>query len=196
MGAGPLVAAAGLLLFQRAGVEVDYLSEVLPPLLVFALGPVDDGRAADSRGAGGSETAGGDRLGCQQRDRAGGGTAGHSRCGRGDRCIVRLEARSRACRARHWERPGEAAVSEAKRLPLGRPSVRGMPSAQAHAVSHAAEAASLHSFHLGMAIAAALVAIGGIVGVAGIRNPRADVKASDCAGGQLVGVSSPEGVSA
>ena len=28
----------GSLLFQRAGVKVDYLSEVLPPLLVFALG--------------------------------------------------------------------------------------------------------------------------------------------------------------
>ncbi len=38
MGAGPLVAACGLLLFQRVGVSVDYLSEVLPALLVFALG--------------------------------------------------------------------------------------------------------------------------------------------------------------
>ena len=85
-------------------------------------------------------------------------------------------------------------MSEAKRLPLGRPDVHGIPSAQAHAVSRAAEAASLHSFHLGMAIAAALVAIGGIVGVAGIRNPRADVKASDCAGGQLVGVEPRDGL--
>ena len=38
MGGGPLVAALGLLWFQRAGVQVDYLSEVLPPLLVFSLG--------------------------------------------------------------------------------------------------------------------------------------------------------------
>ncbi len=38
MGAGPLVAACGLLLFQRIGAEVDYVSEVLPGLLVFALG--------------------------------------------------------------------------------------------------------------------------------------------------------------
>jgi hypothetical protein len=69
--------------------------------------------------------------------------------------------------------------------------VQGMPSAQAHAVSAAAEAASLHSFHLGMAIAAGLVALGGLVGVGGIRNPRsATVHAEDCAGGQLVG--SPE----
>jgi MFS family permease len=38
MGAGPLVAAAGLLLFQLIGLRVDYVSEVLPGLLVFSLG--------------------------------------------------------------------------------------------------------------------------------------------------------------
>ena len=55
----------------------------------------------------------------------------------------------------------------------------------------AAEAASLHSFHLGMAIAAALVALGGVVGAAGIRNPkREEILAEHCAGGQLVGASS------
>ena len=64
-------------------------------------------------------------------------------------------------------------------------------------MSAAAEAASLHSFHLGMMIAAALVALGGLVGVAGIRNPRkADIRAAECAGGQLVGVSSPEHIGA
>jgi hypothetical protein len=75
-----------------------------------------------------------------------------------------------------------------------------MPSAQAHAVSAAAQAASLHSFHLGMAVAAVLVALGGLIGVAGIRNPQPDrggeVRALECAGGQLVGVSSPEAASA
>jgi len=38
MGAGPLVAAGGLLLLQRVSLKVDYVSEVLPALLVFALG--------------------------------------------------------------------------------------------------------------------------------------------------------------
>jgi hypothetical protein len=66
-----------------------------------------------------------------------------------------------------------------------------MPAAQAHAVSVAAESASLHSFHLGMAIAAVLVAIGGLVGVLGIRNPRREaIHAESCAGGQFVGASS------
>jgi hypothetical protein len=90
----------------------------------------------------------------------------------------------------------KAAVAEAKRLPLGRPNVHGMPSAQAHAVTTAAEGASLHSFHLGLAIAAALVALGGVVGGLGIRNPRKqeeEIHAQSCAGGQLVGASSEIG---
>jgi hypothetical protein len=47
-----------------------------------------------------------------------------------------------------------------------------------------------------MAIAAALVALGGIVGAAGIRNPRKadeEIHAQSCAGGQLVGASSEIG---
>ena len=69
-----------------------------------------------------------------------------------------------------------------------RPSVHGLPPAQAHAVTVAAEGASLHSFHMGMMIAALLVALGGLVGAAGIRNPkREEILAENCAGGQLVG---------
>ena len=85
-----------------------------------------------------------------------------------------------------------AAVRAAKRLPLGRPDIHGLPTVQAHALIRAAEQASLHSFHLGLLIAAVLVALGGVIGVAGIRNPRVSVRAADCAGGQLVGLSSPE----
>jgi hypothetical protein len=58
-------------------------------------------------------------------------------------------------------------------------------------VTDAAEKASLHSFHMGMMIAALLVALGGLVGAAGIRNPkREEIRAEHCPGGQLVGASS------
>jgi hypothetical protein len=58
----------------------------------------------------------------------------------------------------------------------------------------AAEGASLHSFHFGLMIAAALVALGGLIGAAAIRNPRAeDIRAKSCPGGQLVGASSELG---
>jgi hypothetical protein len=38
MGAGPLVAAAGILLLARVGRHVSYLTDLLPGLLVFAVG--------------------------------------------------------------------------------------------------------------------------------------------------------------
>ena len=38
MGAGPLVAGAGILLLLRTGVDTSYLTDVLPAMLVFAVG--------------------------------------------------------------------------------------------------------------------------------------------------------------
>ncbi len=38
MGAGPLIAASGLLLLLRTGIDTSYLGELLPSLLVFSLG--------------------------------------------------------------------------------------------------------------------------------------------------------------
>src|SRR5205823_11985060 len=68
------------------------------------------------------------------------------------------------------------AVAAAKRLPQGRPDVHGLPAGQAHAVRVASESASLHSFHVGMMIAAVLLAVGGLVGAIGIRNLRGTVE--------------------
>jgi EmrB/QacA subfamily drug resistance transporter len=195
MGAGPLVAAAGLLLFQHTGVKVDYLAEVLPPLLVFALGLSMTVAPLTAAVLTGSEKQAGIASGVNNAIARVAGLLGTAAVG----AAIAASFASKLDKGLSGTALGNtarAAVSKAKRLPLGRPDLHGIPSVQAHAVSRAAEAASLHSFHLGMAIAAVLVAIGGVAGVAGIRNPRADVKASDCAGGQLVGVSSPEAVSA
>ena len=57
----------------------------------------------------------------------------------------------------------------------------------------AADDASLRSFHIGLGVAAALVAAGGLAGAAGIRNPKRLVRAETCPGGPLVGAS-PEAV--
>jgi hypothetical protein len=83
--------------------------------------------------------------------------------------------------------PARAAVAEAKKLPLGRPDTSGLPRAQASAVTVAADEASLEAFHLGLGIAALLVAAGGVAGAIGVRNPRRPVLAEECEGGQLVG---------
>jgi EmrB/QacA subfamily drug resistance transporter len=192
MGAGPLVAAGGLLLFQRTGVKAGYLPEVLPALLVFSLGLAMTVAPLTAAVLAGSEQEAGIASGVNNAIARVAGLLGTAAVGA---AIASSFASSMSARLSGTALGAAAtrAVGEAKRLPLGRPSVQGLPPAQAHAVSRAAEAASLHSFHLGMAIAAALVAIGGVVGLLGVQNPRrASVKAADCAGGQLVNVSSPE----
>ena len=190
MGAGPLVAACGLLLFQRIGTSVDYVSEVLPGLLVFALGlsmtvapltaavlaGADTSQAGIASGVNNAIARVAGLLGTAAVGAAVAGSFGSS-----------LDEHLAGARLGPAAR---TAVAEAKRLPLGRPDVHGLLNAQASVLTKAAEQASLHSFHLGMAIAGLLVAVGGIVGVVGIRNPQGEVPAETCPGGQLVGASS------
>ena len=49
----------------------------------------------------------------------------------------------------------------------------------------------LDGFRMGMAFAATLMAAGGLIGLARIRNPRREVHAEDCPGGQLAGQPKP-----
>jgi EmrB/QacA subfamily drug resistance transporter len=192
MGAGPLVAAAGLLLFQRAGLRLDYLSEVLPALLVFALGLSMTVAPLTAAVLAGSEHEAGIASGVNNAVARVAGLLATASVGAAISGSFAGELSRRLAGIRLGG-PARAAVAAARRLPLGRPSVDALAPAQAHAVRSAAEAASLHAFHLGLAIAAALIALGGLIGVAGIRNPRrTGPRAADHAGGQLVGVGSPE----
>ncbi|HLH15461.1 MAG TPA: DHA2 family efflux MFS transporter permease subunit [Solirubrobacteraceae bacterium] len=201
MGGGPLVAALGLLLFQRVGARVDYLSEALPALLVFALGQSLTVAPLTAAVLAGAEREAGIASGVNNAVARVAGLLGTAAVGAAVSASFagalahRLAGVALGAHAR-------AAVAQARRLVLGRPDVRGLPRAQAHALDSAAQAASLHAFHLGMAIAAALVGLGGLIGAAGIRNAPSDpggdggdggardappVRASDCAGGQLLG---------
>jgi EmrB/QacA subfamily drug resistance transporter len=197
MGAGPLVAAGGLLLLQRIGVHVDYLTDLLPGLLVFSLGLSMTVAPLTAAVLAGAEQQAGIASGVNNAIARVAGLLGTAAVGAAVASSFGARMDS-GLAGTALGSAGRAAVSAAKRLPLGRPDVDGLPAAQAHALSRVAEQASLHSFHLGLAIAAALVGLGGVIGVAGIRNPRADaradVRAEECAGGQLVGVSHPEPV--
>jgi len=82
---------------------------------------------------------------------------------------------------------GRAAVAQAKQLTFGRPAVAGLPPREAVAITVASGQSSLEAFRVGIGIAGALVIIGGLIGAAGIRNPRRLVRASQCSGGQLAG---------
>jgi EmrB/QacA subfamily drug resistance transporter len=195
MGGGPLVAACGLLLFQRVGLRVGYRSEVLPALLVFALGLSMTVAPLTAAVLAGSEHEAGVASGVNNAVARVAGLLGTASVGAAISASFAGALSSRLAGVRLGA-SARVAVAAARRLPLGRPNVSRLPSTQGHAVRAAAEQASLHSFHLGMAVAAALVAIGGLVGAGGIRNPRTadvsadDPRAVDCAGGQLVGVGS------
>ena len=187
MGAGPLVAAVGLALFQRVGVPIDYAGEVLPAVLVFSLGlamtvaPLTAAVLADA-----SEGDAGIASGVNNAVARVAGLIGTAAVGAAIAASFSSRLQSSVA-GRALGAPARAAVTQARRLPLGLPSVHGVPAAQATVIRHAAEQASLHAFHVGMMISAVLLAIGGIVGAVGIRNPRGRITARECENGQFLG---------
>ena len=80
-----------------------------------------------------------------------------------------------------------AAVEQAKSQPLAAVEVQGVPDDVQASVREAGTDASVGAFHVGIGIATVLVALGGVLGLLGVRNPRRRVEASECPGGQLVG---------
>jgi len=186
--AGPLIAAAGLLLLERIGAHVDYASDVLPGLVVFSLGLSMTVAPLTAAVLAGAEHEAGIASGVNNAVARIAGLLSTAAVG----AVIAASFAARLERSLSGTSLGpaaRAAVQQAKRLPLGLPSERGLPAAQGHALARAAEQASLHSFHLGLAIAAALVAAGGIAATIGVRNPGREVSARDCPGGQLVGAS-------
>jgi EmrB/QacA subfamily drug resistance transporter len=188
MSAGPMICAVGLLLMQRVDADVDYWTDLLPALLVFAFGlsmvvapltatvlsDADDHNAgiasavnnAIARVAGLIAIA---AIGAMVAGQYGG----------------RLEdALGDAA-----SQPEVAAMVDTLRdHPFTIVTPPGADPATAAAVRAAETEASVDSFHFGALIAAVLVGLGGILGLVGIRNPRREVAAERCPGGQLAGV--------
>jgi EmrB/QacA subfamily drug resistance transporter len=187
MGAGPLIAGVGLLLLLTVGVHVDYVTEVLPGILLFSLGlsmTVAPLTAAVLAGV--DENEAGIASGANNAVARVAGLIGTVAVG----ALVAAQFSSsidRHLAGRPLTPPGQAAVARAKRLTLGRPSVTGVPPREASTIVVASEQSSLEAFRLGIGVAATLVIIGGVIGAAGIRNPRRVVRAEQCAGGQLAG---------
>jgi hypothetical protein len=82
-----------------------------------------------------------------------------------------------------------AAISRAKRQPLGSPSLVDVPPGERVLLRATFEEASVHAFRVADAIAAVLVVSGGLIALAGIRNPRRKVAAELCPAGALCGAS-------
>jgi len=189
IGLGALVAAGGLLLLARVDRRADYLSEILPALLVFGLGlamlvaPL-------------TATV----LGAVEEDHAGVAAAVNTTLSRVAQlfAVAVLGAVVSLAFASHVDATlgrtalapdSRAAISRAKRAPLGSPSLIGVPPGERVLLRATFEDASVHAFRIADTIAAVLVAGGGLIALAGIRNPRRRVAAELCPAGALCGAS-------
>jgi EmrB/QacA subfamily drug resistance transporter len=187
MGVGPLVTAAGLALFLRLDEDVNYLTDLLPALVIFGLGlamtvaPLTSTVLADADESNAGIASGVNnaiaRVAALVAIAAVGAVVAASFDARLDDELAAQASRPEVA----------AAIDDAKQQPLAAVEVGDVPDEVAAEVREGAEAASVGAFRVGIGISTALVALGGLLGLAGIRNPRRQVDAADCAGGQLVG---------
>jgi EmrB/QacA subfamily drug resistance transporter len=187
MGGGPLLAACGLLLMQRVGADPNYLTDLLPALLVFAFGlsltvaPLTATVLADA-----DEHNAGIASGVNNAIARVAGLLGVAAIGAvvaaqfGTTLDARLATTS-------LSPAGQQAAAVARTQTLARVEPAGVPPAERASIAAATEDASITAFHLGLGISAVLVAAGGALGFVGIRNPRRYVCAAECPGGQLAG---------
>ena len=175
MGAGPLVVAAGLALGLRIEGDADYLTTVLPVLLLFGLGlamtvapltaavlgAVDEGHAGIASGANNavSRVAGLIAIAVV-------GAAVSAQFG------ATLDDRLTGERL---DQRGQAIVERAKESPLeGGASAASAGPAQRQRLEASIDDASVAGFHLGIGACALLAFAGGLIAAAGIRNPPRD----------------------
>jgi EmrB/QacA subfamily drug resistance transporter len=188
MGIGPIVAALGLLLFIRLDADVNYLTDLLPGLLLFSIGlsmtvaPLTATVLADA-----------------DENNAGIASAVNNAVARtagllaiaavGTLVAAQFSSSLESRLGPSASRPEVArAVKQAEKQPLAVVKTTGSPPAVARRVERSARDASVSAFRLGMGISAGLVALGGVLALVGITNPRRKLDASECPGGQLAGV--------
>jgi EmrB/QacA subfamily drug resistance transporter len=187
MGLGPIVAAAGLALLSRLGATIDYWTDVLPGLIIFSLGlsatvaPLTATVLADA-----DESNAGIASGVNNAIARVAGLLAIAALG----AVVSSSFASAIdgeLSGRRLSPAAQHAVTQAKRRTLATADVSQVPPAERAPVAQAVDDASVHAFHLGMGLSAGLVALGGVLGLVGIVNPRRTVRCEDCPGGQLAG---------
>jgi EmrB/QacA subfamily drug resistance transporter len=187
MGVGPLVGAAGLAMLVRIDANVDYLTDLLPALTLFSIGlsmtvapltatvlaDADEHNAGIASGVNNAIA----RVSALVAIAAVGAVVAAYFGSKLDDELGPLRSRPEVAKA----------AKEAKRQPLAVVKVKGVPPAVARGVERSARDASVSAFRVGMGISAVLVALGGVLGLAGIRNPRREVSSEECSGGQFAG---------
>jgi hypothetical protein len=188
MAGGPIIAAAGLLLLTRVGANADYPTTVLPGVAVFGLGLAATVAPLTAAVLGSVEQGhSGVASGINNMVARVAGLLAIAALGAvitgsfGSRLDHDLAHRSLSPSAR-------AAIVRAHTKPLV-VTATGVPADERATVHAALVDASVHAFRFGLVIAALLAALGGLVALIGIENPRREVPSAECPGGPLVGAS-------
>jgi EmrB/QacA subfamily drug resistance transporter len=190
MAAGPIVAGIGLLLLLRVDAGADYVSQILPAVLVFSLGLAATVAPLTATVL--------DSVDERHVGIASGANNGISRVA-GLLAIAVLGAVISASFAsainEKIEREPNSltpavtkALERAKDKPLQEPpSDKGLNRAEATFVDFIAADASTSAFHLGILIAGILMIVGGVVSALGIENPSRQLKAFPTRGAAAAG---------
>jgi hypothetical protein len=187
MGLGPITSAVGLALMLRIGARFDYWTDLLPPLLLFSLGlsatvaPLTATVLADAD----ANTAG---IASGVNNAIARVASLFVVAALGALIAGGFSAKiDQGLHGRRLSPAAQQAIAAAKRRILTRADVSRVPPGERVVVARAVEDASVHAFHLGVGISAALVGLGGLLGLVGIVNPRRTLHCEDCAGGQFAG---------
>jgi EmrB/QacA subfamily drug resistance transporter len=187
MTAGPIVGGIGLLLLLRVGSNADYVTDVLPAILVFGLGLSATVAPLTATVL--------DSVEERHVGIASGVNNGVARVA-GLLAIAILGAVisayfGSALDSNLGNRPlgprADRAVADAKAQPLAVPKTGSLPPGQATTVRVASADASTSAFHLGIGIAGILMIVGGAVSGFGIENPRRKVEAVPSRGSAQAG---------
>jgi EmrB/QacA subfamily drug resistance transporter len=187
MGLGPLVAAAGLMMLQRVDADPDYWTDIFPAIVLFAIGlaatvaPLTATVLADADERNAGIASGVNNAIARIASLLAVAALGAVIAGQ---FSAALDERLRDA---PMSPAAQQAVTEAKQRTLARVEPGNLPRAEAERVALATTQASVSAFHAGIGIAAGLVAVGGILGLVGIRNPRREVPCADCPGGTFAG---------
>lgn len=159
MSGGPILAAAGLLLFARAGAHPSYATVILPGVVVFGLGLAATVAPLTATVLG-SVPAGRSGL-ASGTNNAVARIAG----------LLAIAAVGAAVSGGFASRLDHDLGHRAPAAIRSRPLVTSAPG-QPAVVHHALVDASVHGFRIGMEIAAALAALGGLIALIGIEDKR------------------------
>ncbi len=186
MGGGPLVAGAGLLLLVRTDASADYVTQILPGVLVFGLGlsatvapltatvlgAVEPGHSGVASGVNNAVA----RVAGLLAIAALGAVVASSFSSRLDHDLA----------GRHLSPQAAAVVASDRTRALVIDRQRRAGARSAPRSTRALVDASVYAFRIGMGIGAGLAVLGGLVALIGIENPRRKVKCADCPGGALL----------